>query len=80
MWKKENDEPWTEFFLTVKGRPVNDSHLNLRYAYNIWDPWMMDGFKTTSSVLSKRSIPADLINMIQEFTHIEDQHIDYMLY
>ena len=43
---------------------------------NIWDPWMMDSFKTTSSVLRKRSIPADLINMIQEFTHAKDQHTD----
>ena len=42
----------------------------------IWDPWMMDSFKTTSSVLRKRSIPADLINMIQEFTHTKDQHTD----
>ena len=46
------------------------------YYANIWDPWMMDSFKTTSSVLGKRSIPADLINMIQDFTHIKDQHID----
>ena len=46
------------------------------YYVNIWDPWMMDSFKTTSSVLGKRSIPADLINMIQDFTHFEDQHID----
>ena len=46
------------------------------YYVNIWDPWMMDSFKTTSSVLRKRSIPADLINMIQEFTHTKDQHTD----
>ena len=46
------------------------------YYVNIWDPWMMDSFKTTSSVLGKRSIPADLINMIQEFTHTKDQHTD----
>ena len=76
-WKNEEVEGWVEgwveFFLTVKDRLVNgyDSRLTLKYMYaNIWDPWMMDSFKTTSSVLSKRSIPADLINMIQEFTHV----------
>ncbi len=44
-----------------------------KYA-NIWDPWMMDSFKATSSVLGKRSIPTELVNMIQDFTHIKDQH------
>ena len=47
-----------------------------KYYANIWDPWMMDSFKTTSYVLGKRSIPADLINMIQEFTHFKNQHTD----
>ena len=49
-----------------------------KYCVIFWDPWMMDSLNTTSSVLGKRkrSIPADLINMIQDFTHIKDQHID----
>ena len=49
-----------------------------KYCVILWDPWMMDSLNTTSSVLGKRkrSIPADLINMIQDFTHIKDQHID----
>ena len=35
------------------------------YYVNIWDAWMMDSFKATSSVLGKRSIPAELVNMIR---------------
>ena len=60
---------------------ITSSHF-FKFAYNsehyanIWDPWMMDSFKTTSSVLGKRSIPADLINMIQEFTHYIYRRID----
>ena len=44
----------------------------------MWDPWMEGSFKATGSVLGNRKIliPKVLINMIQEFTHVEDQEID----
>ena len=38
------------------------------YYVNFYDPWMMDSCKTTNSVLRKRSIPTDLIYMIQDYT------------
>lgn len=41
----------------------------------IWDPWVLNSDKVTKSAL-KDFIPTDMITIIQDLTHIQDQHID----
>ena len=49
--------------------------LKLKDFETIWDPWVLNSDKVTKSAL-KDFIPTDMITIIQDLTHIQDQHID----
>ena len=49
--------------------------LKLKDFETIWDPWVLNSDKVTKSAL-KDFIPTDMITIIQDLTHVQDQHID----